>query len=175
MKKFLIQLTALIIVAFAGMYFTYTQLTHPENQISMVPNFSSLTEKPKEERISIVDGQSGELKVGVNITLADNEKEREKGLGGVESMASDSGMLFVFPQQGVYRFWMKGMKFPLDFVWIRGNEIVDLLEKVPSPAPNQQDSTLPIYQPTASIDKVLEVNSGFIARNNIKVGDKILK
>ncbi len=89
-------------------------------------------------------------------------------------MASDEGMLFVFPKLDKYPFWMKGLTYPLDFIWIRGDKIVDLLPNIQPPAPGQTDTSLPIYQSKEDIDKVLEVAAGTVQRLNIKVGDTIL-
>lgn len=82
-------------------------------------------------------------------------------------------MLFIFPKEDKYPFWMKGVSFPLDFIWIKGDQVVDLLENVSPPRVNQKDIDLPIYVPKESIDRILEVNAGTIARLNIKVGDTI--
>ncbi len=109
----------------------------------------------------------------VKVDLADSPDERKKGLGGRESLASDSGMLFIFEKSGKYSFWMKGLKFPLDFIWIKDKKIVDLLKNIPPPQAGQKDETLPVYQPNSEVDSVLEMNAGFVDSHNIKVGDTI--
>lgn len=109
----------------------------------------------------------------INVEVANTQESRTQGLGGRESLASNSGMLFEFEKSGKYGFWMKGMLFPLDFIWINGNKVVDLLPNVAPPSPNQDPSTLPIFEPVVEVDKVLEVNSGFIMDHNIKVGDEV--
>ena len=43
---------------------------------------------------------------------------RARGLSGRESLASMTGMLFVFETGRASAFWMKDMLFSLDFVWI---------------------------------------------------------
>ncbi|EKD90907.1 MAG: hypothetical protein ACD_30C00066G0001 [uncultured bacterium] len=105
--------------------------------------------------------------------MADNPQARQKGLGGRLSLASDSGVLFVFDKPDQYRFWMKGMNFPLDFIWVRDGTVVELLPNVSSPQPGMRDEMLPVFGPSVEIDQVLEVNSGFINSNNIKIGDKV--
>lgn len=117
-----------------------------------------------------------QLQIGVGklkVEIADTQAKRSKGLSDRQSLASDEGMLFVFPQPSKYSFWMKSVKFPLDFIWIRGSTVVDLLPNVSSPAPGQTDESLPIYQPNTEVDKALEVPSGTIQRLNIKIGDSI--
>lgn len=116
------------------------------------------------------------LQVGttsVKVEIAETADKRTKGLGGRESLASDSGMLFIFPKADNYKFWMKGLSFPLDFVWIRDGMVVDLTLDVPQPAKDQPDSALPIIESTQLVDQVLEVNAGFVSKNNIRVGDGV--
>lgn len=50
--------------------------------------------------------------------IADTPILRERGLGGRELLPEGKGMLFRFDQPGIFGFWMKDMKFPIDIVWI---------------------------------------------------------
>lgn len=111
--------------------------------------------------------------VRLKVEIADTQDKRSKGLGGKPSLATDEGMLFIFPENGRYPFWMKGLNFPLDFVWIKDDKVADLTQNVPQPVVGQPDSSLPIYQSKEDINKVLEVSAGTIQRLNIKVGDVI--
>ncbi|MEK7616779.1 MAG: DUF192 domain-containing protein [Patescibacteria group bacterium] len=155
MKKFLIQFVLLLTVIF-GATFIY--------QGKSLPFSFQLQQLPKSQQVIIGDTK-------VNVEIADTKDERSKGLGGKESLASDSGMLFIFDRQDFYSFWMKGLKFPLDFIWIRGDKVVDITENVPVPSEGAKDEDLPIYQSKEPIDKLLEVNGGFVIQNGIKIGD----
>ena len=105
------------------------------------------------------------------VKVADTDSLREKGLSGRKNLSPDTGMLFLFPQKGIYSFWMKGMLFPLDFIWIDGDTIVDLTQNVPPPLPSS--SFPPTYAPKTSVDTVLEVSAGTIVQDGIKNGDKV--
>ena len=111
------------------------------------------------------------LKIGakeINIQIADNDEERSKGLSGVTSLGESEGMLFVFDSKDVTpSFWMKGMKIPLDIIWIDDGKIVKIDNNVPFP--NQEK----LYTPGQPIDYVLEVNVGFSDKNSLKIGDAI--
>lgn len=154
MKKFIIQALALILLAFAGLAF-YTG-KFPELHLTNQSNLSQL--------------QINDIKIKVEI--ADNADKRKKGLGGRERLASDSGMLFVFPKVDYYNFWMKGMRFPLDFIWIKDKKVVDITKNVPSPE-GEKNEDLPILTPNQPVDSVLEVNAGLVDSHEIKVGDSI--
>jgi hypothetical protein len=49
-----------------------------------------------------------------SLEVARTPDERQYGLMNRESLDPDKGMLFVFEKEGVYPFWMKNTKIPLD-------------------------------------------------------------
>ena len=108
---------------------------------------------------------------GLKVEVANTKAKRSKGLSGRAALPENEGLLFLFPEPGRNPFWMKELKFPLDFIWIKGDNVVDLLENVPVPAAGVKDADLPIYTPKEDADKVLELNAGAIQKYNIKVGD----
>ncbi len=110
----------------------------------------------------------------ISVELADTATKRAKGLSGKNSLDTNSGMLFTIdPKNNEPIFWMKGMAFSIDIIWIKDNTIVKIDQNVPTPAPNTSDKDLKLYKPDNPVDYVLEVNAGFTSGNNIKVGDKI--
>lgn len=183
MKTFFIQLIALVIVFFTAMILVFNP--HLLNKIlpqgligsPIVPNTPQTSVNSENATLRIIDGSSSNdlliVKSIVNVEISDEKDERAKGLAGKDSIASDSGMLFVFEQSDKHRFWMKGLKFPLDFIWILDDRVVDILTNVPNPSPETPDNQLPVYGPTTKVNKVLEVSAGFVSQNNIRVGDKI--
>ncbi|MFZ5845697.1 MAG: DUF192 domain-containing protein [Patescibacteria group bacterium] len=104
------------------------------------------------------------------VEVAVTAKERERGLSGRTTLAPNRGMLFVFASPGVYHFWMREMRFPLDFIWIKDQTVVDLSENIPSPTGGEKPVELAPRQP---VDKVLEVNAGEVTKYGITVGDKV--
>lgn len=156
MKKFIFQIAILIIILFLA-------LALATGKISDVP---FIPEPIRQGEIAI---NGNRLKV----EIADTQSKRSKGLGGRESLATDSGMLFVFSQEDKYAFWMKGLKFPLDIVWIRQQKVVDIIRSAQPPRPDQKDEDLPIYLPNQPVDMVLEVNAGTVDSLDITIGDTI--
>lgn len=119
--------------------------------------------QPKEPYLVINNHQ-------VLVEIADSPGKITQGLSGRESLAKDRGMLFILPQPGNYPFWMKEMKFNLDFVFIKGQTVVDLVENVPFPQPGEPPQTLIAKE---VFDKVLEVNQGLIKKMELEVGDQL--
>jgi uncharacterized membrane protein (UPF0127 family) len=119
------------------------------------------------------DRQIITFKVGAQILRVEVVTTPESitlGLSGREKIGSD-GMLFVFSESYVPRFWMKEMRFALDFIWIDHGTVVDITENVPPPKPGQTLSDLPLYSPEVLVNQVLEVPAGSVAQWKVKKGD----
>lgn len=113
-------------------------------------------------------------KTTIFLELAQTPQEQEQGLSGRQNLPENHGMLFIFPAPGIYSFWMKDMRIPLDFLWIDSeNTVVDMHENIPAPDVSTPLNQLPKYHPKTTIAKVLEVNAGFIKRHNIAIGDSV--
>lgn len=102
----------------------------------------------------------------IELELADTDDKREKGLSNHESLKNDTGMLFVFDEPGKYGFWMEGMKFSIDIVWLDSLKKVIHIEKNVSP-----DSYPDVFFPPEDSLYALEFNAGFVDENNIAVGN----
>lgn len=123
---------------------------------------ASFFQKPKTAK-AVINGQE------ILIQIASTDQQKIKGLAGRTSLGKNEGMLFPFDSLGKYIFTMKGMNFPLDFIWIKGDKIVDINEDM-QPARQNEISE---FAPNAVVDKVLEVNAGTIKLLGAKIGDKI--
>lgn len=108
--------------------------------------------------------------VTVQSSVARTVAERSRGLAGRTRMAEDEGMLFVFDQRGLYQFWMQGMLFPLDIIWIENGRVVDLMRGAPVPS---SSADVPVYTPQRSASYVLEVHAGFSERHGINIGSPV--
>jgi len=112
-----------------------------------------------------------EIKIGgINISadIADDNCKMELGLSGRSGLESNEGMIFVFEKVGNYGFWMKDMKFPIDIIWI-GEDF-----SVSGIVGNFSPEDYPKVLGNNYLAKyVLEVQTGFAEKNNLKPGDKI--
>ena len=89
---------------------------------------------------------------------------RAQGLSGRRALCRTCAMLFVFPEPAQQAFWMRGMRFPLDILWLRGEEIVFIERHVS--ADSQK-----VYRPAVTADRVLELNAG--AADGVRVGERL--
>lgn len=104
-----------------------------------------------------------------SVEVADTDLKREKGLGNRDSLAADHGMYFPFPAAQYWVFWMKGMRFPIDIVWIQDGKVVDISPEA------QVDAGAPLktYSPVEPADAVLELNAGAARETGLQKGDTV--
>lgn len=106
--------------------------------------------------------------VSLNMELATSTADQERGLGGRTSIPDNYGMLFVFPYDGNWGFWMKDTLIPLDMFWFDDNGQVITIHQ------NVATSTYPEgFYPTSPARFVLETNAGFAAAHNIATGTQL--
>lgn len=104
----------------------------------------------------------------VKVEVAQTLKDQTQGLSGRQELGDNCGMLFEYFDYQIRSFWMKDMKFSLDIIWIKDNQIVDISENVPVFGANGQVGRA---QSNEAVNRVLEVNSGWVSQNDVKVGD----
>ena len=101
-------------------------------------------------------------------------EERRLGLSGRDHLEPKTGMLFVFQSGVASTFWMKDMRFPLDFIWISSEcTVADITPNVLHPAPNTATNTLATYSSSAAAAYTFEINAGEAAKFGISVGDPV--
>lgn len=99
-----------------------------------------------------------------DLELAETPEARRAGLGNRERLCSQCGMLFLFETTEKHAFWMKGMRFPLDIIWLRGERVVHLERSVD---PQSQE----IFSPREPANRVLELPAG--AAEGLEVGETV--
>ena len=104
----------------------------------------------------------------LSIETPNNQTEFEMGLMFRESLEQDSGMLFVFEDVGEKFFHMKDTMIPLDVAFINEEGIVESIKQL------EPLNTVPVSS-DAEVLYALEVNRGWFAENNVKVGDRVLE
>lgn len=103
---------------------------------------------------------------GIAVAVADTPALRNRGLSGRKELKENEGMLFNFPEPGLYGFWMKDMYFPIDVIWFDANrQIIDVWENA------TPDSFPQTYTPHSFAQFVLEVPAGFFSSHHLKVGN----
>ncbi len=92
-----------------------------------------------------------------------------RGLSGRASLATDGGMLFVFPDVAPRAFWMNEMLIPIDIIWLNGGRVAEVWANAPPPAPGEA----PAQRRGPDADMVLELPAGAAAAAGLGVGDTV--
>ena len=100
------------------------------------------------------------------VEVADTIATRAHGLSGRDGLAPGSGMLFVFKPASVQSFWMHGMRFPIDIIWIRDGVVQGVAEGAQVPT---RFST-PTFASPGPVEYVLELAAGTAKRDGIRAG-----
>jgi len=87
--------------------------------------------------------------------VARTPAQLERGLGGRTEIPHQYGMLFVFPRDGIYGFWMKDMQTSIDMLWLSETGKVIYLKR--DVAPDTYPSVFYSPQPARY---VLETRAG---------------
>lgn len=102
------------------------------------------------------------------VETARTPAEHQAGLSGRNTLPEDSGMLFLFESPDIYPFWMKDTRIPLDIIWLRNNQVVEMTSLNP-----ESNGTTPSHNPAALADSVLELPQGKASTYNIQLGSRL--
>lgn len=109
----------------------------------------------------------------LSVEIVQTPAEIERGLSGRKELCQRCGLLFIFPEKQKYSFWMKQMYFDIDILWIDGDKVVDITFGAKRPTETEFNSPREVYQPKVPVDRVLEVNAGWVTDHRVGVGDTV--
>ncbi len=110
---------------------------------------------------------AAEKPVIFQVEIASKPADLERGLMFRKTLPDRHGMLFIFPQESVVRFWMKNTYVPLDMIFIdaKGTVVKIAADAVPL-------STADISSDVPALT-VLEVPAGSAKKYGIYKGNKV--
>ncbi len=114
------------------------------------------------------------------LELATDATARERGLMGRDSIEESGGMLFIFPDSQRRSFWMGHCDIDIDLLFL--NEAARIvavheMKAEPPQGPEETDAEyrerLPDYPSAAPAQFAIELQTGTLARLNIRAGDRV--
>ena len=109
----------------------------------------------------------------IRAELATAPADQQRGLMFRAELASDRGMLFVFPQPDRRPFWMFQTKIPLDILWLDASRSIVFLSANTPPCPSDRPEDCPNFGGGEVSQYVLELAAGAAAANGLKIGDRL--
>ena len=158
MRRFLIAFGVVGACALVALIF-YVIYRHETGPV--VP--SGLSDFPgyKAEAI-VIDGQS------IQSAIADTPDLQSLGLGNRDGLPQGEGMIFIFPVDKEYAFWMKDMRFSIDMIWISADDRIVYMAQDVAPDTYPHD-----FIPTIPARYVLELPANYALQHGFKIGDTV--
>jgi uncharacterized membrane protein (UPF0127 family) len=108
------------------------------------------------------------------VEVANTPQERSLGLGYRDGLPPSTGMLFVpLGEPEVENFWMGPMRFCLDIVWLRDDQVVGAAQETCPGVPEGPREAIPQFQSPGPVDYVLEVPAGFLREHGYGSGTPV--
>ena len=182
-KKFAIQTIFLLIAIFVGLFAVFQPQIFglpsilPGGGLPTSVNTANTSSVLSVQQILFIDqastGNPELLRSVLTVDTADTPEKRAQGLSDRDTMGVDNGMIFIFEKDSQYNFIMRNMRFSLDFIWVKDDVILDITENVLPDPVGTSENDLKRYTPKVPVNRVIEVNTGYVKKYGIKVGDKI--
>ena len=102
--------------------------------------------------------------------IAVTAEERARGLMHRHELSKDRGMFFVFPEEGVHRFWMKNTRIELDIIFIGAD--LRVVSISPRAQPCRKDPC-EHYSPSGNVAYALEIAGGLADTYGFAAGDRV--
>lgn len=103
----------------------------------------------------------------IDVEIAENDTERQKGLMFRPFLSDSVGMLFVFDEPSPQSFWMRNTMISLDIIYVGQDKKIVSIQKNAKP---YSEESLPSF---GDAQYVVEVNGGYCDKYGIQVGDKV--
>jgi len=108
-----------------------------------------------------------QMKIGnrsFTLEVADTDTTCHTGLMNRDSMPADHGMIFVFEQEDLLKFWMKNTRIPLDILYLdKSGRVVSVHQMKPF-----DKTEIPSDGPAMY---AIELNKDTAAKVGVKAGD----
>jgi uncharacterized protein len=120
--------------------------------------------------------QTAEITVGgvpLTVELAYLPADTSLGLGYRDGLAPGTGMLFLFDGPAPRSFWMRGMQFCIDIIWIEHGVIQGAAESVCPEPPGTVNADLTSYRSPVPVTYVLEVPAGWLDAYGLGAGTPV--
>jgi len=127
--------------------------------------------------------QTEQVRIGARDWLLEVAADRasiQKGLMNRPSIPDGTGMLFVFDEAALHRFWMADCLVDIDLIFIDGQGRVAATHAMKAEAPQgaaearaAYERRLPLYTSRIPVRFAIELPAGSIAELGIRAGDSI--
>ncbi len=153
-------------VALALMTLMMPLLASAQAEVTLPPWRRELPPGRQEATMTVGESQ-------LHVQLAIQPWEKTLGLGYRNGLEPETGMLFVNQSATVQTYWMKGMRFCLDIVWIENGQVVGAAENACPDPTGTADGDRARYHSGEPVTYILEVPAGWMAEHGYGPGTPV--
>jgi uncharacterized protein len=102
----------------------------------------------------------------IDVEIAENDHDRQRGLMYRTNMPADHGMIFAFDEKTNHSFWMHNTCIPLDMLYLDGDGLIVGIEEN---TPTLSNDT---FEVGCESQYVLEVNAGWTRAHGVMAGQR---
>lgn len=126
---------------------------------------SGSDQRPKPQ--APADASTNPQSTTIEVEIAENDHDRQRGLMYRTSMPADHGMIFAFAEKTDHSFWMHNTCIPLDMLYLDTDGLIVGIEEN---TPTMSDST---FEVGCESQYVLEVNAGWTRAHGVMAGQRV--
>lgn len=110
----------------------------------------------------------------VELEVASDDKQRQRGLMGRSEMDERAGMLFIYQRErsASHGFWMYQTLIPLDIAYLDSKGVIVSIQSM-SPCSSSRGRDCPSYPSGQPFRNAVEMNAGYFETRDINVGDRL--
>lgn len=100
--------------------------------------------------------------------VAKTQEERAQALSGTHSLGNEQAMILVYDTDGKWPISMKGMKYPIDIVWLDKDKKVVYIVKNATP----ESYPYEVFTPKEDARYVIQVVAGTTGKKSVTINGK---
>ncbi len=134
--------------------------------LSVLLIFTGCTPKhPAAADLTVVNSEGVEIEVTAKLAVSPGE--RRKGLGNIDAIEIDDGMLHIYGNDKYIKFTMKGARNDLSVAFMDSSGIIkEIFDMVIDPSA--------VYRPSTKCRYALQMAHGWFSDNNVVAGSRVL-
>ncbi len=168
-KNIILLLAVISLVIIVGLFFDFQN----QRKKSYLENIEAVLKQQRREK----EWNTKQIKIGdknYEIFVTQTEDEKITGLAAFDDIKDNQGMLFEFPEENYYSFWMKDMKFDIDIIFLdQDKKVIQIFENIQKTS-YVDEKNYKTYLPRLKSKYVIEIKSGEVKKNSLQIGNVII-
>lgn len=167
----LVMICALVLFVYRNNQETSARMAR-EAEKNLAANAVNEVKVAPEDAWKVIYPDTKPMKIGgveMLASVAESWPDRIKGLSETPYLPDNVVKLFIFDSPGQHSIWMKDMNYSIDIIWVDENNSIVFIKEEAAP-----ESYPAMFVPDSPAKYVIETASGFVKKNAVILGDKVV-